>query len=293
MVMDSTLNRERAKTCGFHFQGTQSRAKQRSIYHTRASMSPVPTHWDPKHTDLRDAFHTVHCRHFNLALDSSRLLVIDYRSALQVQRFPHKAKDPAWERTVVTMAVEVYPAQLIRTTRQRHLGMGRKVDRQPTELGNAGFRHEDECSSQQRTSIYRRLKSRSALALAKYFLPCAYRLESIDPASLRDLSLRPCANTLLESSDSSPFGSTLRACLIMKSFESIGGGCGGNPAASSRAGPSSRVIRLTLATIATSLSTLAEKYSPSTSPFPYAQKLARPVYEPLYDSLTQSHDKQA
>lgn len=34
MVMDSTLNRERAKTCSFHFQGTQSRAKQRGRYHT-------------------------------------------------------------------------------------------------------------------------------------------------------------------------------------------------------------------------------------------------------------------
>ncbi|KAL2930529.1 NADH-ubiquinone oxidoreductase chain 6 [Bienertia sinuspersici] len=86
-----------------------------------SSMSPVPTHWDPKHTDLRDAFHTVHCRHFNLALDSSRLLVIDYRSALQVQRFPHKAKDrPHGMRTVVTIGrSKSYPAQLIRTTRQR------------------------------------------------------------------------------------------------------------------------------------------------------------------------------
>lgn len=57
------------------------------------SMSPVPTHWDPKHTDLRDAFHTVHCRHFNLALDSSRLLVIDYRSALQVPTLRLYVKD--------------------------------------------------------------------------------------------------------------------------------------------------------------------------------------------------------
>lgn len=140
--MDSTLNRERAKTRSFHFQGTQSRAEQRGIYHTHlyaqgaasagtrrgfpsnkdgrvrkqcevapislsrelltndlknawrlGSMSPVPTHWDPKHTDLRDGFKTVHCRHFNLALDSSRLLLIDYRSALQVSTLRLYVKD--------------------------------------------------------------------------------------------------------------------------------------------------------------------------------------------------------
>ena len=56
-------------------------------------MSPGPTHWDPKHTDLKDGCNTVHCRHFNLALDSSRLLVIDRSKS--------------------------YPVQLIRTTRQR------------------------------------------------------------------------------------------------------------------------------------------------------------------------------
>jgi len=56
-------------------------------------MSPVPTHWDPKHTDRQDGCHTVHCRHFNLALDSSRLRLIDRSKS--------------------------YPVQLIRTTRQR------------------------------------------------------------------------------------------------------------------------------------------------------------------------------
>lgn len=84
-------------------------------------MSPVPTHWDPKHTDQKDGCNTVHCRHFNLALDSSRLIVIYYRSALQVQRFPHKAKNrPQGMRTVVTIdRSKSYPVQLIRTTRQR------------------------------------------------------------------------------------------------------------------------------------------------------------------------------
>lgn len=56
-------------------------------------MSPVPTHWDPKHTDQKDGCNTVHCRHFNLALDSSRLIVIYYRSALQVPTLRLYAKD--------------------------------------------------------------------------------------------------------------------------------------------------------------------------------------------------------
>ncbi|KAL7238499.1 hypothetical protein ACSBR2_004569 [Camellia fascicularis] len=43
--------------------------------------------------------------------------------------------------------------------------------------------------------------------------------------------------------------------------------------------------------IATPPPTLAEKHPPSTSPFPCAQKPARPVYEPLSDYLTQSHEK--
>lgn len=65
----------------------------------------------------------------------------------------------------------------------------------------------------------------------------------------------------------------------------------GGAAASSGAGR--RVGRLALATIATPPPTLAEKHPPSTSPFPCAQKPARPVYEPPSDSLTQSHEKQA
>ncbi|WMV15598.1 hypothetical protein MTR67_008983 [Solanum verrucosum] len=40
--MDSTMNRERAKTCSFHFRGTQSRAEQRVIYHTHSQAQDEP-----------------------------------------------------------------------------------------------------------------------------------------------------------------------------------------------------------------------------------------------------------
>ncbi|KAH0988236.1 hypothetical protein GBA52_015413 [Prunus armeniaca] len=81
--------------------------------------------------------------------------------------------------------------------------------------------------------------------------------------------------------------------IMRKTLKGIGKGrrLRGEAAASSGAGR--RVGRLALATIATPPPTLAEKHPPSTSPFPCAQKPARPVYEPPSDSLTQSHEKQA
>ncbi|KAK8560198.1 hypothetical protein V6N12_012999 [Hibiscus sabdariffa] len=48
-----------------------------------------------------------------------------------------------------------------------------------------------------------------------------------------------------------------------------------------------------LYSIATPPPALAEKHRPSTFPSPHAQKPARLVYEPLSDSLTQSHEKLA